>query len=298
MPLVLLFAVFGILFSNSPTLALNPDGNIVYYYGVAEPAIVMLTGHQEFDKMSSQLSEKLGLKQTDQSRVLPRELLPPLLQQTNIELLTPQGRIRANIKQATLKMGCAYWQLNLQTDKEDHTQLAQGIARLGAPFPPTAKLKGITGTLGTEKAVLKIAQRFKAWVERKLPSDVRERYQKLRMTAGDFRFERGTFGHKGKWLAWADLADSESRKQDNGETTFRVGAILDEAGETIETLGKPSVGFGDGIGGWSPLFSIDTDGDGLEELVYSTSYYEGGSILIRHEREGKVFITTIMSDGC
>lgn len=82
-----------------------------------------------------------------------------------------------------------------------------------------------------------------------------------------------------------------------GEKSFEMGVILDAKGNPIEILQEPLVGIGVGLAGWEPLFAIDVDSDGVDELVCQISHYEGGSRVIYHWGINRLISTTLASDS-
>jgi hypothetical protein len=141
---------------------------------------------------------------------------------------------------------------------------------------------------GSDPTVSKLTERFQKWVEAHIAADQREMYQHLHITTSDFRLLEGRFRPGGRWLVWGELAWSEERAR--LDKSFKVGAILDTRGNTIEVVQAPLAWIGgDGAGsGWTPLFVIDFDSDGINELIANISLYEGGGVTLYQWKNGKM----------
>lgn len=262
------------------------------------------TGHHVAGAAADALIPKL---KTDPKSTLPGQSLKPadypafLKGIRSVKALTAGGVVDLELADARLEEGCS--NATFVVGVKPSSPTAKGLAILNGSFPSKAKLRLLDDARkGSEKELATLAA--KVWTSATGALEAQDRAILKAAAVGpeQLSFLPGTFPRGGAWLAWIsrDLPPATPEKPGAyvAERTFRFAALVDAKGEILATLQSASVGAGDGIGQWLPNMIADVDGDGVEEIVASPSYYEGSSTVLYRGRDGKITETTLYGAGC
>lgn len=251
----------------------------------------------ETDLLMERLTEKEKAKEL-QARKTEFTLekadgLPSLAGRKTLTVLTPKGERKVAIKAVEISQGCSYNQLFIRT--EEKSEESGGLAVLDGKFPKGTKLLRIDRRPAKEtKLGPHLAALFQT-ATKDLDDNARLQMAKQGIGPEALMAVPGKFAGGATWLVFADFRTSDDSP--NGPTTFTYAGLFDAKGALGKTIEPAKVGLGDGIHGWDPVFQVDLDGDGTEELVVRPSYYEGGSVEV-YGAGGAETPVKIQENGC
>jgi len=78
-----------------------------------------------------------------------------------------------------------------------------------------------------------------------------------------------------------------------GMDWFAAFVFVDDNGKIVHTVQPPSFG----IEHIQPNFTIDLDGDGFDEMIFESIYYEGAYTLLLQWKDGKPVLESLTGDG-
>ena len=256
------------------------------------------TGNEAFGAEADALLQKLSAG-SDQKHPFKFDLstaqYPKFLTDIRrIAAVTTKGRVELTDLKVQLLEGCSGAQLTIASRAEGDDP--GGLASLDADFPPTAKVRAVVGRSAQTAGVAKTAARaIFAAASANLSRAVRQRLAAAKVGPDSLKFAAGKFANNAAWLVWAD----ETLKGKGGDgRTFAFAGLVDHQGKLVQTILAGTSQVGDAVLNWTPLFSVDVDGDGLEEIVGKESYYESANTFLYGSESGKAPPFQLLSDGC
>lgn len=253
-------------------------------------AVVELTGHGVTGAETDALPAKSGVRS-----VPPAEFPAFLKGKTTLQALTLDGPAALPLESAEVSQGCS--NVSFTVSVKPGAAKSRGLAVLDGTFPPTAKLRDPQSTgnpgAGVRDAVWKKALAGLAPASATLVTSA--------LGAKDLRFTAGKFARGAVWLVWIDAPLPDAPPEKSGyraQQSFRFAALADAKGAIVETIKSASHGVGETIAGWTPLLAGDIDGDGVDEIVATVSYFEGGSAVLYRWHGRELTEAVLYSAGC
>jgi hypothetical protein len=279
--------------------AANPYIWAEYDAGTLKNFSLFLGGNPREDEFFRGVSQRLPGKLTQDDWPTLLRTHPPVF------ILTAQGLLKTTAVAVevtavrSLKIDTA--SISYQPSAIEVKQLrSSGIARIGQPFPPAAKLTNIPDKNALPPALASIPGQLHAFVAQRLGTK-KSRLAKLDIQPRDFSFAPFLSPRGPRWLAWySDHRHRERRQQDSGTEDFVFAAVLNPRGAVEEILRGPKFIYteGDSAESWTPVFRADLDAKGHEEIIADVPYYEGKRIYRYSLRPVKGFTESfLLYDG-
>jgi hypothetical protein len=198
---------------------------------------------------------------------------------------TTEGAVTLTLDKAVIAIGASTYHLQLPTPA---TAKSPALVAFTAPLAAHAKLRDAQN--GKDQGPKGEAQRVFAAVVKALPAAQRKSVEGVKkLDAKQVHFVPGSFAGNGRWLAWLDAPVANDEDMNH----LIYAAILTGDGKVVDTIEAPALP----MSWWRPLYLIDADGDGADELIGQPYYYEGASVAFYRWRGGKRESFVMTGDG-
>lgn len=240
------------------------------------------------DKLFETLTAKYKKGEAGMFDVQPEDAPEFLKGKTEVTVITSGGVKKATLGRIELSLGASATHLYARVDG---VSAHHALVAIDATFAKTARLRDATEAAAA-KGPPALAAKVFAMITKSLTVKTRKALTSSRIGPTALHFVGGAFPQKARWLVWIDEPVGARDQQDFEH--FVYAALVGDDGKEVFVFQEPIVS---AETWWRPLYLVDFDGDGVDELIGQPYYYEGLSVALYRWRGGKYEAFTMTGDG-